>query len=164
MAKQEKGSEEMTKEEFMEQLEDALVGEVSNAVVYDNKQYYQRYIFREVKNGRSEQEVIDGLGNPRLIARTIIDIENAENKNYSANAGFKEDIDSSKQGFGNVYLGKLNLNTWYGKLIAGGIAIFMLLLVIWVITGILSMLLSMAAPIFVVIFMAWGIRKLIKTK
>ena len=31
----------MTKEEFIEQLEDTLVGEVSNAVVYDNKQYYQ---------------------------------------------------------------------------------------------------------------------------
>lgn len=49
MAKQEKGSEEMTKEEFMEQLEDALVGEVSNAVVYDNKQYYQRYILEKLK-------------------------------------------------------------------------------------------------------------------
>ena len=123
----------MTKEEFIEQLEDTLVGEVSNAVVYDNKQYYQRYIFREVKNGRSEKEVIDGLGDPRLIARTIIDMENIENKNYNPNVSFTEDIDNTKQKFGNIYLGKLNLNTWYGKLIASVIGIFMLLLVIWVI-------------------------------
>ena len=114
----------MTKEEFIEQLEDTLVGEVSNAVVYDNKQYYQRYIFREVKNGRSEKEVIDGLGDPRLIARTIIDMENIENKNYNPNVSFTEDIDNTKQKFGNIYLGKLNLNTWYGKLIASVIGIF----------------------------------------
>ena len=142
----------MTKEEFIEQLEDTLVGEVSNAVVYDNKQYYQRYIFREVKNGRSEKEVIDGLGDPRLIARTIIDMENIENKNYNPNVSFTEDIDNTKQKFGNIYLGKLNLNTWYGKLIASVIGIFMLLLVIWVIAGIVSMLFSIVTPVLSIIF------------
>ena len=146
----------MTKEEFIEQLEDTLVGEVSNAVVYDNKQYYQRYIFREVKNGRSEKEVIDGLGDPRLIARTIIDMENIENKNYNPNVSFTEDIDNTKQ--------KLNLNTWYGKLIASVIGIFMLLLVIWVIAGIVSMLFSIVTPILSIIFIVWAVRKIIKTK
>jgi uncharacterized membrane protein len=154
----------MTKEEFIEQLEDTLVGEVSNAVVYDNKQYYQRYIFREVKNGRSEKEVIDGLGDPRLIARTIIDMENIENKNYNPNVSFTEDIDNTKQKFGNIYLGKLNLNTWYGKLIASVIGIFMLLLVIWVIAGIVSMLFSIVTPVLSIIFIVWAVRKIIKTK
>ncbi len=154
----------MTKEEFIEQLEDALAGEVSNAVVYDNKQYYQRYIFREVKNGRSEKEVIDGLGDPRLIARTIIDMENIENKNYNPNVSFTEDIDNTKQKFGNIYLGKLNLNTWYGKLIASVIGIFMLLVVIWVIAGIVSMLFSIIAPVLSIIFIVWAVRKIIKTK
>ena len=154
----------MTKEEFIEQLEDTLVGEVSNAVVYDNKQYYQRYIFREVKNGRSEKEVIDGLGDPRLIARTIIDMENIENKNYNPNVSFTEDIDNTKQKFGNIYLGKLNLNTWYGKLIASVIGIFMLLVVIWVIAGIVSMLFSIIAPVLSIIFIVWAVRKIIKTK
>ena len=154
----------MTKEEFIEQLEDTLVGEVSNAVVYDNKQYYQRYIFREVKNGRSEKEVIDGLGDPRLIARTIIDMENIENKNYNPNVSFTEDIDNTKQKFGNIYLGKLNLNTWYGKLIASVVGIFMLLLVIWVIAGIVSMLFSIVTPVLSIIFIVWAVRKIIKTK
>ena len=154
----------MTKEEFIEQLEDTLVGEVSNAVVYDNKQYYQRYIFREVKNGRSEKEVIDGLGDPRLIARTIIDMENIENKNYNPNVSFTEDIDNTKQKFGNIYLGKLNLNTWYGKLIASVIGIFMLLLVIWVIAGIVSMLFSIVTPVLSIIFIVCAVRKIIKTK
>lgn len=141
-----------------------MVGEVSNAVVYDNKQYYQRYIFREVKNGRSEKEVIDGLGDPRLIARTIIDMENIENKNYNPNVSFTEDIDNTKQKFGNIYLGKLNLNTWYGKLIASVIGIFMLLLVIWVIAGIVSMLFSIVTPVLSIIFIVWAVRKIIKTK
>lgn len=65
----------MTKKEFLEQLEDALVGEVPNSVVYDNKQYYSKYIDAELWKGRMEEEILEELGNPRLLAKTIIDIQ-----------------------------------------------------------------------------------------
>ena len=45
----------MTKKEFLEQLEDALAGEVPNSVVYDNKQYYSKYIDAELWKGREEE-------------------------------------------------------------------------------------------------------------
>lgn len=64
----------MTKKEFLEQLEDALAGEVSNSVVYDNKQYYSKYIDAELWKGRAEEEVLEELGSPRLLAKTIIDM------------------------------------------------------------------------------------------
>lgn len=65
----------MTKKEFLEQLEDTLAGEVPNSVVYDNKQYYSKYIDAELWKGRAEEEIFEELGNPRLLAKTVIDMQ-----------------------------------------------------------------------------------------
>ena len=42
-------------------------------VVEENVRYYDGYISDEVRKGRSEEEVIEEIGDPRLIARTIED-------------------------------------------------------------------------------------------
>ena len=66
----------MTKFEFSEKLRKALSGRVSHVVVNENVSYYERYIDTEIKKGRSEKEVLEELGDPRLIAKTIIDTAN----------------------------------------------------------------------------------------
>ena len=63
----------MNREEFLQGLRSALSSEVPPEVVRDNLQYYQEYIRTEMEKGRSEREIMDELGSPRLIARTIID-------------------------------------------------------------------------------------------
>lgn len=62
----------MTKQEFMEKLRLALTGKVPGNVVTENLQYYEDYINTEIRKGKSEEEVLASLGDPRLIARTII--------------------------------------------------------------------------------------------
>ncbi len=62
----------MTKQEFMEKLRIALTGKVPGNVVTENLQYYEDYINTEIRKGKSEAEVLESLGDPRLIARTII--------------------------------------------------------------------------------------------
>lgn len=62
----------MTKQEFMEKLRLALTGKVPGNVVTENLQYYEDYINTEIRKGKSEEEVLAALGDPRLIARTII--------------------------------------------------------------------------------------------
>lgn len=62
----------MGKQEFLEKLRLALNGRVSPAVVTENINYYEDYINTEVRKGRSEEEVLAQLGDPRLIARTIV--------------------------------------------------------------------------------------------
>ena len=62
----------MTKQEFLEKLRLALNGKVAGNVVTENLQYYEDYINTEIRKGRSEEEVLASLGDPRLIARTII--------------------------------------------------------------------------------------------
>lgn len=68
----------MTKQEFLSGLETALSGEVSQQVFLENMRYYRGYIEDELRKGRSEAEVLEELGSPRLIARTIIDAAEAE--------------------------------------------------------------------------------------
>lgn len=65
----------MDRNEFVSTLRAALTGEVSPAVVEDNVRYYQNYISQEIASGKSEKEVLEELGDPRLIARTIIDTQ-----------------------------------------------------------------------------------------
>lgn len=78
----------MTKQEFLSGLETALSGEVSQQVFLENMRYYQGYIEDELQKGRSEAEVLEELGSPRLIARTIIDAAEAEEEAETGRFGF----------------------------------------------------------------------------
>lgn len=69
----------MRKEEFMDGLKNALTGEVSQRVLMENLNYYEDYIIIEMRKGRTEEEVLEELGNPRLIAKTIIDMNSESN-------------------------------------------------------------------------------------
>ena len=63
----------MRKTEFLQELREALDGEVSASVIQSNISYYDQYIRQEAAKGRREEEVIEEIGSPRLIAKTIID-------------------------------------------------------------------------------------------
>ncbi|MCD8084108.1 MAG: DUF1700 domain-containing protein, partial [Clostridiales bacterium] len=63
----------MNRGEFLQGLQNALSGNVPPAVVRENLSYYSGYIRDEMQKGRSEADVMEELGDPRLIARTIMD-------------------------------------------------------------------------------------------
>ena len=62
----------MTKYEFIDGLKVALNGKISPSQVIDNTKFYENYINTEIQKGRAEAEVLEMLGNPRLIAKTIV--------------------------------------------------------------------------------------------
>lgn len=76
----------MDKHEFITLLADALKGEVPADVIQENLDYYRTYLADEIAKGRDEQEVLNELGDPRLIAKTIIDAcpESAENQGFES--------------------------------------------------------------------------------
>lgn len=79
----------MTKEQFMMELEQSLQGEVSAYELSDSLTYYRQYFEDEIRNGKSEEDVIRELGSPRLIARSIIDAHGNEGA-ASGNSGYKD--------------------------------------------------------------------------
>lgn len=74
----------MSKQDFLNELRAALGSRVNSQVVADNVRYYENYINAEVNKGRSEEEVLKSLGDPRLLARSIADAEKRAGTTSSA--------------------------------------------------------------------------------
>lgn len=68
----------MTKQEFLQELKDALSGNVSPEVMMDSYRYYENYIEEQIHAGKPESAVIEALGKPGLIARSIIAAKSGE--------------------------------------------------------------------------------------
>ena len=67
----------MTQKEFLDVLQRSLSGQVPPHVITENLNYYRSYISGQAANGRSESHILDELGDPRLLAKTIIEAENS---------------------------------------------------------------------------------------
>ena len=63
----------MTRQEFINALGAKLCEELPPAEVSSQIQYYQGYLDGEIARGRSEEEAVEALGDPHLIAKTIIE-------------------------------------------------------------------------------------------
>ncbi|HIW81392.1 MAG TPA: DUF1700 domain-containing protein [Candidatus Acetatifactor stercoripullorum] len=84
----------MTKQEFISRLRAALSGKLSPGLVEDHINYYEDYINTEIRKGRTEEEVLASLGDPRLIARTIVETngrgQNAGGQSMDTEGFFRE--------------------------------------------------------------------------
>lgn len=95
----------MNRYEFVSALRAALSGKVPATTVEDNVQYYEEYIEVQLRQGKSEEEVLAALGDPRLLARTIIEANKyAEGTETYGGEGYGE-IPSAGSGksFGQWY-------------------------------------------------------------
>ncbi|MDD3221683.1 MAG: DUF1700 domain-containing protein [Clostridia bacterium] len=77
----------MTKQGFLLELQAALAEELSDAQVYEQVNYYSNYIDEQMGLGRSESEVLQELGDARLIARTVIDGIEQDSAGYTIHTG-----------------------------------------------------------------------------
>ena len=65
----------MNRKEFLEILRSQLAGQMQEGKAAAHIRYYEDYIQSQVRGGRSEQEVLQELGGPHLIAKTLIDTD-----------------------------------------------------------------------------------------
>ena len=72
----------MTKYEFLKELREALEGQVPMSEIEDSISYFRDYFSRQEADGRSEQEILEELGSPRLIAKSIIETKGGEQIYY----------------------------------------------------------------------------------
>lgn len=160
----------MNKNEFLDGLREALSGDVPPAVVQEQLQYYTDYIRTELQNGRSEDEIMAELGDPRLIARTIEDTtpgaEDGAYEPYSEGSRFgngggyqqgsyrQESPESDSRGSIHFY----DLNKWYWKLLGIVLAVVFFGLVISLLTGFLSLVIHMLPAIGLVLLVMWFVR------
>ena len=166
----------MRKTEFLHELREALQGEVPAAVIQDNLNYYDSYISQQTASGRREEDVIDEIGSPRLIARTIIDSNEAaaeSGRGYSGagagygTGGYGNSYDSSGSGGYNSggpsgrgedpKIHYIDFSKWYWKLLGALLAFGVVFLVVAVLSGVLTvvgslmvLLLRFAGPLLLI--------------
>ena len=87
----------MEKTEFIERLQRALAAGISSSLVAENVRYYQDYIDSEIRKGRSEKEVMDSLGDPRLLAKSIIEANKHAGVSYGSNQEYDEEVADDTQ-------------------------------------------------------------------
>lgn len=140
----------MRKTEFLQELREALQGEVSAAVIQENVRYYDTYISQETASGRREEDVIEEIGSPRLIARTIID----SNEAAGESGGYAGSGESSygDSGYGSGGYGSdrgytdsdgpkihyIDFSKWYWKLLAALAAFAVMFLLVAILSGVLT--------------------------
>lgn len=142
----------MSKQEFIDKLRMALSGRVSASLVEENVAYYEEYINTQIRLGRTEAEVMSSLGNPRLIAKTIITANNGNGTVESSNQESQEYTYGGNgyytESSGKKYPKVLRLPGWVWALVI----IIVLIVIISAVFSLVSALLPIILPVLVVIF------------
>ncbi len=155
----------MNKEEFLQALRHDLAEDVPPAVVEENVRYYREYIEGETANGRSEEEVVDELGAPHLIARNIedtLDIPEGEprRQGYSDPGGetYTESGDTAGEPGSGRTFHLFDLSKWYGWVAL----ILVIVVIIYVVFAVVNGVFTFLAPVLVPILLIWLVIRLIR--
>lgn len=154
----------MNKEEFLRKLTASLNGQVSQQVIQENIRYYDQYISDEVRKGNSEETVIADIGDPRLIAKTIVDAAESAGSQSSYGSFQRETVYEDdagrfkKSSESRNHIRYYDLNKWYWKLLGIVIVVAVLFLVVAVVSGIFALVVPLLGPIFMVLLIMWFIK------
>ncbi len=102
----------MTRDKFLQELRIALQGRIPQAQVNGHLEYYENYIIEESRKGRTQEQVLLYLGNPRLIAKTIIETYGGGIKPEGQTADTKQKKQKTfrlKSGYGYLSSGLLTI-------------------------------------------------------
>ena len=142
----------MGKQEFLEKLRQALNGRVSADIVAENIRYYEEYINIEVRKGRSEEEILAQLGDPRLIARTIVQTHGDTGKGRAADESANARVYSERRTGGYTEDPEDKGRRFFGLRMPGWLLAIILFAVVTVIFVLVIYVMSVALPILLIIF------------
>lgn len=147
----------MDRTEFLETLGAQLSGQMQDSKASAHVRYYRDYIDEQIRKGRTEDEVLAELGDPRLIAKTLLDTDSEANhgvyessRNYGGEQGGSQSYgesgygeagyDSGRQGQVKHRSYHLDLTTWYGKAIVIAIAALVIIGLLFLIGTVLPVI------------------------
>lgn len=157
----------MSREEFLNELEEALAGEVPAAVIRDNLNYYGSYLSQEMAKGRTVDEIVEEIGGPRIVAQTIIDVGEAGGESGEGYVGGDygdygdAEEDRGDGGYGSYgereerrgtgpHIHYFDLNRWYWKILIPVILFLVFWFLLSAVGGIFYLLIRFAGPILLI--------------
>ena len=159
----------MNKDEFLRRLEEALSGEVPASVIRDNLNYYADYLSQELGKGRTMDEIIEEIGEPNIVARTIIDSAEAAGETGDGYGSFedaspRDDDRRSTYSQGSYQNGSapnihyFDLNKWYWKLALVVILFLVISIVFSIMGGVFYLLIRFSGPILMCLIIYWIVK------
>ena len=148
----------MTKAEFLEKLRIELSSGVTPQVLQENLNYYGQYIDDEIRKGRTESEVLAELGDPWILAKTIVDAQREESvdviydsdgRTYSGNSSTEESS--------NIHV--WSLDSWWKRLVLILAVVAVIVVIFAVISGIVSLIAPVLIPLLVIILLVRMLRR-----
>lgn len=149
----------MDKQEFVNRLRLALSGALPEALVTDHVNYYRDYIEAEMAKGQTEAHVLGTLGDPRLIARTILQTSQVEaesqntggyDNNYTGeNSSYRDVVNRSGRSDVKSRSKVVSVPGWVWALVG----IVLVIMVLGIVMSVLSFLAPILLPVIVVIFL-----------
>ena len=147
----------MNRQTFIDTLRRALYGRISEYDLADHIRYYEDYIQQEMMKGRSEQDVLTELGDPRLIARTILETSNsaASNVEYTIDEDGRTDTgDSYMDGQVEVHA----FSGWKAGLVMALIAV----VIIGIIVLALGLFIYLLPVLLIFLAVSWMVKKFLR--
>lgn len=158
----------MTKREFLEGLRGALMGEIPDAEVINNIRFYEEYINSKASN---ENDAIEELGDPRLIAKTIIETYQMSHGPLYNNKSHEQSYHDAHTSDGNTYKESHTYHeedtnnygknasfqvhsslTWYEKLIIILITLVIIVIIVFIGGILLQLFFIIGLPLLIVYF------------
>lgn len=130
----------MNKDEFLRILREQLSGELEEPQILVHVQYYAQYIGSETAKGYAEEDIIAALGDPRLIAKTLIDTKETASEAQGTYDQESSSGNTENAGPKEKKVRWLDLSTWYGKALMIVIAVVVIALVVTVLSALLPFL------------------------
>lgn len=136
----------MDKREFIEKLQRTLAGGLDSAHVAENVRYYQEYIESEIQKGNSEEAVLSQLGDPRLLAKSIIEANKRAGASFGSNREYDEEIAE------DIITEDKKIGRGYGRsiMLPGWLMMVIMTVLVVVVIGLVTSLISFFAPVIIV--------------
>jgi len=156
----------MDKREFLEILRQSLSGEVKPEVIDQNIVYYDQYI--GVISVDSEEEILGELGDPRLIAKTIIEADKAAKQkgrfngnqgNHSRQYAQEDEAENIHKTPGNGRTVLFASMKWYHKIIMVFIILTILIIIVLIGRILISFLFAFGIPFVLILLLLTMFRR-----
>ena len=149
----------MTKQEFLDNLRISLNGKIAASQVEEHIRYYEDYINVELRKGNSEECVMASLGDPRLIARTIV-----ATSGMSQSAGDRDNANAYREVENECR--EYDRETEVRKLsgVPGWVWIILVLLIVIIVLGVIFSVISALMPVLLPIVLIVRLVKMLKNK
>ncbi len=137
----------MDRAAFIETLRRALYGKVDDVSLMEHIHYYEDYIAQETAKGRSEEDILNELGDPRLIARTILETAGQKSRYTEYTVEEKSDTASGSEFRVHQYEG------WKAALfmaLAAAVVIVLLVLVFQAVMALLPILILAGLAVWLI--------------